>query len=64
MKTQTMPPMMSKQAAKRVQGMSVVDKTRVRKGILGIPNGDIRPLEGTKDSFRLRIGNWRIIFHG
>jgi len=34
----------------------------VRKGILGIPNGDIRPLEGTKDSFRLRIGNWRIIF--
>ena len=35
---------------------------RVKKGILDIPKGDIKPLKGSQGSYRLREGNWRIIF--
>ena len=37
---------------------------RIFKGIMGLPDrGDIKPLEGNHaGQFRLRIGDWRIIF--
>jgi len=52
----------SKQAAKVISRMDKTIKQRIRQGIAEIPKGDIKPLKGSDRSFRLRIGNWRIIF--
>lgn len=52
----------SKQAVKAINGMDKPTKGRIKNGIEGIPNGDIKPLIGYKGSFRLRIGDWRILF--
>lgn len=52
----------SKQSAKTISGMDSVTKGRIKRSILSIPNGDIVPLKGASGSYRLRIGNWRIIF--
>jgi mRNA interferase RelE/StbE len=34
----------------------------MKKAIEAIPSGDIKPLKGSDGSFRLRVGDWRIIF--
>ena len=52
----------SKQAVKAIQKMDRQLKQRMKNGIEGLPEGDIKPLKGSAGSFRLRIGNWRIIF--
>ena len=62
MRVQKLPPKFSNQAAKKIKGMDSKDKARVKASILAIPLGDIKPLKGAKGSFRLRDGNWRIIF--
>ena len=62
LKVQKLPPKLSNQAAKKIGGMDSKDKARVKKSILGIPKGDIKPFKGSKGSYRLREGNWRIIF--
>ena len=62
MKSQKLPPKFSNQAAKKVKTMDSKDKLQVKQGILDIPRGDIKPLKGSKGSYRLREGNWRIIF--
>ena len=53
---------LSKQAAKTIQKLDSINRKRLRKGIDGIPAGDIKPLKGTTDTFRLRVGDWRILF--
>ena len=63
MRIQKQPPEVSKQAYKAIKAMDKHIKSRIKKGIEGIPEGDIVPLEGTKDSYRLRVGNYRIIFN-
>ena len=62
MRVQALPPKMSNQAAKKVRDMSAKDKLRVKSAILKIPSGDIKPLKSSNGSYRLRDGNWRIIF--
>ena len=62
MKSQELPPKFSKQAVKKIKNMVSKDKMRVKESIMGIPQGDIKPLKGTEGSYRLREGNWRIIF--
>ena len=52
----------SKQATKAVNGMDRPTKQRIRAAIGGIPNGDIKPLKGCPGAYRLRVGDWRIIF--
>jgi mRNA interferase RelE/StbE len=52
----------SKQAKKAIGKTDVATKARIRKGILAIPKGDIKPLKGSPGSYRLRVGNWRILF--
>lgn len=37
-------------------------RQRIKQGIEGIPNGDIVPLQGRENEFRLRIGKYRVIF--
>ena len=37
-------------------------KLRIKTAVEKLPDGDVKPLKGTKDSFRIRVGNWRILF--
>lgn len=52
----------SKRAVKVINGLDKPTKKRIRDAVESIPKGDIIPLQGTKDRYRLRIGGWRIIF--
>jgi len=52
----------SKVAVKAINGMDKATKQRIKAGIEKLPIGDIRPLQGSKGSYRLRVGDWRILF--
>jgi len=52
----------SKQAVKVLERMDGVTKQRIREGVKKIPAGNIVPLKGAPGNFRLRIGDWRILF--
>lgn len=52
----------SRQAVKAIGRQDRPTKQRIRAGVEGIPDGDIKPLQGTDGKQRLRIGDWRIIF--
>lgn len=52
----------SKQAVKTINGIDSRTKQRIKIAIEGIPAGDIKPLKGSRGSYRLRVGDWRIIF--
>ena len=52
-----------KQAAKTLERLDAPTKQRIKQGIEGIPNGDIKPLEGYTDgTCRLRVGKFRVVF--
>ena len=51
-----------KQATKALKGMDKTTRSRVANGISGIPQGDIKRLQGHDELYRLRIGDWRIVF--
>ena len=52
----------SKRAIKAINGMDKPTKQRIKKAIEGIPQGDIKALQGAENSYRLRVGDWRILF--
>ena len=56
----------SKKAIKFLQKIGSKQAQRIRDAILGLtekpPVGDIKPLSGTSDSFRLRVGAYRVIY--
>ena len=52
-----MTPVYSKQAAKAIDGMDKPTKKRIREGIEGIPEGDIKRLQGQSETYRLRVGS-------
>ena len=56
------PPIYSKKSARAINGMDSPTKQRIKAGIEDIPNGDIKPLQGAPGTYRLRIGDWRILF--
>jgi mRNA interferase RelE/StbE len=47
---------------KVIDRVDAVTKKRIGEAIRLIPKGDIKSLQGTSGVYRLRIGNWRIIF--
>ncbi len=53
---------LSKQALKFLEKINEPDKSRLVGGIKNLPNGDIKPLKGYNDLYRLRIGKYRVIF--
>ena len=57
-----MPPIYSKQAAKYLSVLDASSQKRIKFGILKIPLGDIKPLQGAPGNFRLHVGDWRILF--
>ena len=52
----------SKRAVKAINGLDRPMKQRIKEAIEKIPQGDIKSLIGSKGSFRLRVGDWRILF--
>ena len=58
----TKQPEYSKQAAKYIAGLDRPSKQRIRDAILKIPQGNVKPLQGAPGTFRLRIGDQRILF--
>ena len=54
----------SNEALKTMDKLDTKTSGRVMKAIFGLPNkGDIVPLEGQyKGFFRMRVGDWRIIY--
>ena len=62
MRIQSKPPIPSKQAVKFLNSQDAKTQQRLKSGIEKIPQGDIIPYEGNKEYFRLRIGNFRILF--
>ena len=51
-----------KQAVKALERIDTATKQRIKQGIENIPKGDIKPLKGSDGDYRLRIGNWRVLF--
>jgi len=53
---------LSNQSAKAMTDVNAVMAGRIIQGIIKIPKGDIVPLKGAPGTFRLRVGDWRILF--
>ena len=49
-------------AVKVINGMDRPTKQRIRAGIEKLPAGDIKPFKGSPGTYRLRVGDWRILF--
>lgn len=52
----------SRAAVKAINSMDKATKQRIKAGIEKIPQGDIKPLKGSPGTYRLRVGDWRILF--
>ncbi len=52
----------SKRAVKTIHSLDSSTKKRLKDAIESIPAGDIKPLKGTPNRLRLRVGSWRVIF--
>ena len=62
MRVQKIPPLPSKQAEKYLRKLDASTRKRLKNGILKIPAGNIKPLEGADDYFRLSVGGYRVVY--
>jgi len=62
LRKQKLPPEPSKQAKKFLESLDKKSKHRIREGIEKIPEGDISPYKSKKGYYRLRIGDYRVVF--
>lgn len=54
---------LEKPAQKFLKRLSNPDKSRITKAISKLPKGDdIKPLKGHKGYYRLRVGDYRVIY--
>jgi len=53
---------LSKQAIKMLNSQNVKTQERIKKGMARIPHGDIKSLQNMPEAFRLRVGDFRILF--
>ena len=53
----------SKSAIKTISKLDKITKKRVKVAIEKIPYGDIKKLAGYTKTYRLRVGDWRILFN-
>lgn len=49
-------------ALKFIDKQDKYQKLRIYQAIYNLPNGDVKKLAGCKSDFRLRVGNYRIIY--
>jgi len=53
---------LTKKAAKELNGLDRPTQKRVLSGIYKLPSGDVKKLKGYTAAFRLRIGDYRVLF--
>ena len=51
-----------KPAIKALERIDAATRQRIRQAIHAIPQGDIKRLRGHTELYRLRVGDWRILF--
>ncbi len=51
-----------KRAQKFIKKLPKQEKSRLLKAIYELPKGDIKPMQGHDEYFRLRIGVYRVIY--
>ncbi len=51
-----------KSAAKHISSLDSPTKQRIKKAIDALPSGDVKKLQGLQTDYRLRVGNFRILF--
>ena len=49
-------------ALKFIKKQDRVQRIRIYKAIYNLPNGDVKKLVGCKNEYRLRVGDYRIIY--
>ena len=52
----------SKQAEKFLDSQNTEVYERIKSGIKKLPQGDVKRIKPFKDKYRLRVGDYRIIF--
>ena len=52
----------SKQAIKFLNKQNTDTKRRIIKAIQSLPSGDVKILQGAESKYRLRVGDYRVIF--
>lgn len=52
----------TKDAVKQINALDKPTRKRVQKAISGLPFGDIKKLKGHTVKYRLRVGDYRIVF--
>ena len=52
----------SKQAVKFLKTQGVTVQARIQTAILKLPLGDVVKLKGQSNKYRLRVGDYRVIF--
>lgn len=52
----------AKAAVKSISGMDRPTKQRIKAALERLPDGDIKPYKGSPGTYRLRVGDWRILF--
>ena len=52
----------SKQVKKYIDSQNNPTKERLNKALDNLPNGDVVPIVGLPNTFRLRVGGFRAIF--
>lgn len=52
----------SKPAIKAISRMDATTKQRIKTAIEKLPAGDVKKLTGYSYAYRLRVGDWRILF--
>ena len=45
-----------------IEKQDKVQRIRIYKAIYNLPNGDVKKLAGCKNEYRLRVGDYRIIY--
>lgn len=52
----------SNRAGKAISRLDSSTKKRIRAALEALPNGDVKPLRGSPGTYRLRVGDYRVIF--
>lgn len=49
-------------ALKFIEKQDKIQRLRIYKAIYNLPNGDVKKMVGCKNEYRLRVGDYRIIY--
>ena len=55
-------PSYSKQAEKYLSSQSDKEYARIKSAVSKLPRGDVKKLQGSKNKYRLRVGDVRVVF--